>query len=137
MSNNPEVSDLYIPESATNNGFAIVTMNKVRAGQPLQLAQKLEACLLAHGEPKFIVLCDDDVDARDWNDVIWAITTRMDPARDTQQIQQTEQHASRLVLDATNKIEGEEVVREWGTPIKKDPQLVAKIDALWDKLGIL
>ncbi len=61
----------------------------------------------------------------------------MDPARDTKQVKPTENELSRLVLDATNKVEGEEVVREWGTPIKKDPQLVAKIDAFWDKLGIL
>ena len=137
ISSNPEVVDFYIPESSHNNGFAIVTMNKSRAGQSMELAQKVEAFLLEHGEPKFVVLCDDDVNARDWNDIIWAVTTRMDPARDTKQVKPTENELSRLVLDATNKVEGEEVVREWGTPIKKDPQLVAKIDAFWDKLGIL
>lgn len=137
ISSNPEVVDFYIPESSHNNGFAIVTMNKSRAGQSMELAQKVEAFLLEHGEPKFVVLCDDDVNAIDWNDIIWAVTTRMDPARDTKQVKPTENELSRLVLDATNKVEGEEVVREWGTPIKKDPQLVAKIDAFWDKLGIL
>ncbi|MCZ4295861.1 4-hydroxy-3-polyprenylbenzoate decarboxylase [Vibrio sinaloensis] len=137
IESHPEVVDFYIPEKARNNGFAIVTMKKTRSGQSQELAKKVEDYLLQHGEPKFVILCDEDVNAKDWNDIIWAVTTRMDPARDTKQVQQTDKHLSRLVLDATNKIEGEEVVREWGTPIKKDPQLVAKIDAFWDKLSIL
>lgn len=87
-------------------------------------------------DAKFVVLCDDDVNARDWNDIIWAITTRMDPARDTYVIPASNGTVSKLALDATNKFEGE-VSREWGTPIHKDPKLVAKIDALWDELGIL
>jgi 4-hydroxy-3-polyprenylbenzoate decarboxylase len=137
IAQNPEVVDIYIPSTATNNSFAIVTMKKESAGQSQQLAEKVESFLLERGAPKFIVVCDNDVDAKDWNDIIWAITTRMDPARDTKQVSAFEKNSSRLVLDATNKVEGEEVVREWGTPIKKDPQLVAKIDAFWDKLGIL
>lgn len=137
ISSQPEVVDFYIPETSIKHGFAVVSIKKSAAGQAWLVAQKIEAFLLAHGEPKFIVLCDDDVNVRDWNDIIWAITTRMDPARDTKQVPQTDQHVSRLILDATNKIENEEVAREWGTPITKDPQIVAKIDALWDKLGIL
>ncbi|EEX95531.1 3-octaprenyl-4-hydroxybenzoate carboxy-lyase [Vibrio orientalis CIP 102891 = ATCC 33934] len=134
---NQEVVDIYIPSTAVNNSFAIVTMKKECAGQSQQLAEKIELFLQERGAPKFIVVCDDDVNATDWNDIIWAITTRMDPSRDTKQILAFEKNSSRLVLDATNKVEGEEVVREWGTPIKKDRQLVAKIDAFWDKLGIL
>lgn len=134
---NPEVVDFYLPETAMNNGFAIVTMSKQQAGQSTELGHKVELFLEQFGQPKFIVLCDEDVNARDWNDIIWAITTRMDPDRDTKQVLGSSSQSSRLVLDATNKIEGEEVVREWGTPIEKDPQLVAKIDAFWDKLGIL
>ncbi|MCG9584512.1 4-hydroxy-3-polyprenylbenzoate decarboxylase [Vibrio tubiashii] len=137
IEHNPEVIDIYIPSTANNNSFAIVTMDKQRAGQSKQLAQKVEQFLIERGTPKFIVVCDSDVNAKDWNDIIWAVTTRMDPARDTKQKAGTNLSCSRLVLDATNKVEGEEVVREWGTPIKKDPQLVAKIDAMWDKLGIL
>ncbi|WP_439333293.1 hypothetical protein [Vibrio aquaticus] len=137
IESHPEVNDIYIPPTASNNSFAIVTMNKEHAGQSQQLAEKVEQFLVEHGEPKFVVLCDDDVNARDWNDIIWAITTRMDPERDTKQVLASNSQSSRLILDATNKIEGEEVEREWGTPIEKDPQLVAKIDAFWDKLGIL
>ncbi|OAJ95475.1 4-hydroxy-3-polyprenylbenzoate decarboxylase [Vibrio bivalvicida] len=134
---NPEVCDIYMPPAAKHNSFAVVTMNKQHAEQSQQLAERVERFLVERGEPKFIVVCDDDVNANDWNDIIWAITTRMDPARDTKQVIAAKKSASRLVLDATNKVEGEEVVREWGTPIKKDPQLVAKIDTMWDKLGIL
>ncbi|AIW15385.1 4-hydroxy-3-polyprenylbenzoate decarboxylase [Vibrio tubiashii] len=137
IEHNPEVIDIYIPSTAKNNSFAIVTMNKQHAGQSKQLVQKVEQFLIDRGTPKFIVVCDGDVNAKDWNDIIWAVTTRMDPARDTKREAGTNLSCSRLVLDATNKVEGEEVVREWGTPIKKDPQLVAKIDAMWDKLGIL
>jgi len=137
IEHNPEVIDIYIPSTAKNNSFVIVTINKQYAGQSQQLAEKVEQFLVEHGEPKFIIICDGDVNANDWNDIIWAITTRMDPARDTKQVIDTTKHGTRLILDATNKVEGEEVVREWGTPIKKDPQLVAKIDTMWDKLGIL
>ena len=137
IEHNLEVIDIYIPSTAKNNSFVIVTINKQYAGQSQQLAEKVEQFLVEHGEPKFIIICDGDVNANDWNDIIWAITTRMDPARDTKQVIDTTKHGTRLILDATNKVEGEEVVREWGTPIKKDPQLVAKIDTMWDKLGIL
>jgi 4-hydroxy-3-polyprenylbenzoate decarboxylase len=86
-------------------------------------------------DAKFVILCDEDVNVHDWNDVIWAMTTRMDPARDTLQIAAKDGRSSKLGLDATNKLAGE-VQREWGIPIKKDPQLVAQVDAKWSKLGI-
>ena len=134
---NPQVIDIYLPDSVINNRFAVVTMDRQAAGESQALAEKVEAWLSEHGLPKFIVMCDHDVNARDWNDVIWAITTRMDPARDTKRVSGSESLPSRLILDATNKVQGEEVTREWGTPISKDPQLVAKVDAFWNKLGIL
>ncbi len=95
---------------------------------------------------KFVIVCDDDVNARDWNDVIWAITTRMDPARDTVLVENTPIDyldfaspvsglGSKMGLDATNKWPGE-TQREWGRPIKKDPDVVAHIDAIWDELAI-
>ncbi|MBS6058918.1 MAG: UbiD family decarboxylase [Pantoea sp.] len=95
---------------------------------------------------KFVIVCDDDVNARDWNDVIWAITTRMDPARDTVLIENTPIDyldfaspvsglGSKMGLDATNKWPGE-TQREWGRPIVKDPAVTARVDAIWDRLGI-
>ncbi|HAS8147606.1 TPA: 3-octaprenyl-4-hydroxybenzoate carboxy-lyase, partial [Vibrio vulnificus] len=64
---------------------------------------------------KFIVVCDDDVKADDWHDIIWAITTRMDPSRDTLKIESSEGCCAKLIFDATNKYP-EEITREWGKP---------------------
>ena len=95
---------------------------------------------------KFVIVTDDDVDARNWQDVIWAITTRMDPARDTVLVENTPIDyldfaspvsglGSKMGLDATNKWPGE-TDREWGEPITMDPAVVEKIDQLWSSLGI-
>ena len=95
---------------------------------------------------KFVIVTDDDIDARNWQDVIWAITTRMDPARDTVLVKNTPIDyldfaspvsglGSKMGLDATNKWLGE-TDREWGEPIKMDPVVVKKIDHLWSSLGI-
>lgn len=131
----PDLVDIHMPQGAQQR-FVLVSMKKDAAGQSRALLDKLWPWLQPLSDARFVVLCDDDVNVRDWNDVIWAITTRMDPARDTIQYPATEGQSSKLALDATNKFDGE-VQREWGTPIQKDPQLVAKIDAIWDKLGIL
>ncbi len=128
--------DLHVPEAAGQSRFAIATMKKTQGGESRPVIDQLWQWLDTFTDAKFLILCDDDVNPRDWNDVIWAITTRMDPARDTLQRVANEGRCSKLALDATNKFEGE-VTREWGTPIKKDPELVAKIDAIWAELGIL
>lgn len=130
----PEIEDIYLPPSAQNR-MAIVSMRKYQAGESEQLLHSIWSFLAEYTDAKFVVLCDDDVNPHDWNDIIWAITTRMDPARDTFTVAAKDGVASKLGLDATNKFEGE-VTREWGTPIKKDPKLVAKIDDIWDQLGI-
>ena len=143
----PEIDDFYIPPEADACGMAIVTINKASAGHGLRVMNGIWSLLGQQVDTKFIIICDDDVNARDWNDVIWAITTRMDPSRDTLQIGNTPIDSqdvaspvvgpgSRMGLDATNKWPGESQ-REWGTPIAKDPDIVARVDALWDELGIL
>ncbi|EOU2464732.1 4-hydroxy-3-polyprenylbenzoate decarboxylase [Vibrio navarrensis] len=129
----PEIVDLYLPPSA-NYQFVIASMKKERAGQSQTLLKHLWDFFAPYADIKFIILCDDDVNVQDWHDIIWAVTTRMDPLRDTVQVKCS--GSSKLGLDATNKF-APEVVREWGSPIKKDPQLVAKIDAIWHELGIL
>ncbi|KIE20819.1 3-octaprenyl-4-hydroxybenzoate carboxy-lyase [Vibrio sinaloensis] len=134
-SDNPEVVDIALPSSAQNARFVIISMRKNQSGQSRQLMEKVWTWLEQHTDSKFAILCDEDVDVHDWNDVIWAMTTRMDPARDTVQIRAENGRCSKLGLDATNKFAGE-VNREWGIPIKKDPQLVAQVDAKWSKLGI-
>ncbi|MCC4226296.1 4-hydroxy-3-polyprenylbenzoate decarboxylase [Vibrio campbellii] len=131
----PEIVDIYLPATASSQ-FAVVTMKKDQAGQSQALMEYLWEFFAQYTDNKFIILCDDDVNARDWNDIIWAVTTRMDPDRDTTQVRGKAGSSSKLGLDATNKFESE-VTREWGTPIKKDPKLVAKVDEIWDQLGIL
>jgi 4-hydroxy-3-polyprenylbenzoate decarboxylase len=95
---------------------------------------------------KFIVVTDDDVNVRDWKEVIWAITTRVDPVRDTVLVDNTPidylDFASpvaglggKMGIDATNKWPGE-TQREWGRPIAMDPAVKARVDAMWGELGI-
>ncbi|QXO17193.1 4-hydroxy-3-polyprenylbenzoate decarboxylase [Vibrio ostreae] len=131
----PQIIDIHLPASADNR-FVLVSMYKEMAGQSRAVLDALQTFVADYVDAKFVVLCDEDVNIHDWHDIIWAITTRMDPARDTLRIPACDQQSSKLCLDATNKYPGE-VEREWGTPIKKDPKLVAKIDQIWDKLDIL
>jgi 4-hydroxy-3-polyprenylbenzoate decarboxylase len=95
---------------------------------------------------KFVIVVDDDINTRDWRDVIWAMTTRMDPARDTTLIENTPIDyldfaspvsglGSKIGFDATNKWPGE-THREWGRPIDMSPEVKARIDEIWDQLGI-
>jgi len=95
---------------------------------------------------KFVIVCDDDVDARSWEDVIWAITTRMDPSRDTVLIDNTPIDyldfaspvsglGSKMGMDATNKWQGE-TTREWGEPIIMDQKIKQRIDEIWLDLAI-
>jgi 4-hydroxy-3-polyprenylbenzoate decarboxylase len=95
---------------------------------------------------KFVIVTDDDINARDWKDVIWAMTTRMDPKRDCTFIEHTPIDyldfaspvaglGSKIGFDATNKWPGE-TSREWGTPIAMDAQVKQRIDALWQQMGL-
>ncbi|ENM5751630.1 4-hydroxy-3-polyprenylbenzoate decarboxylase [Vibrio mimicus] len=131
LAGEPDIRDVALPESA-HGQLVLLLINKQEAGQGQKILERVIDCLSAYHPPKFVILCDDDVNIHDWNDVIWAMTTRMDPARDSLRIA----NRDLLCFDATNKLPNE-VEREWGTPIRKDPTLVAKIDTLWDKLGIV
>ena len=95
---------------------------------------------------KFILVTDDDVNVRDWKEVIWALTTRVDPARDTLIVENTPIDyldfaspvsglGSKMGIDATNKWPGE-TQREWGTPIRMDDGVKARVDAMWGELGL-
>ncbi|MCY3729834.1 MAG: UbiD family decarboxylase, partial [Rhodospirillaceae bacterium] len=95
---------------------------------------------------KLVIVVDDDIDARNWSDVIWALSTRMDPARDTQVVEASPVDyldfaspvtglGAKMGFDATNKWPGE-TARNWGTPIAMSDTVVARVDALWDRLGI-
>ncbi|MGF1803958.1 4-hydroxy-3-polyprenylbenzoate decarboxylase [Aliivibrio sifiae] len=125
----PEIIDIHLQND--NARMVVVSIDKQISGNGKKI---MEAVWSQFDENKFVIVCDGDVDVSDWNDIIWAVTTRMDPARDTLFLQNETGH-SKMGLDATNKLE-DECLREWGTPIKKDPDVVAKIDAIWDELAI-
>ncbi|PSU90202.1 4-hydroxy-3-polyprenylbenzoate decarboxylase [Photobacterium kishitanii] len=131
----PAIIDCYLPPEAVDHNMAIVSMNKTVAGEALQVMTAVWEFLNQFTDAKFVIMCDGDVNVRDWNDVIWAVTTRMDPSRDTVLIAATASRCSKIGFDATNKL-GAETQREWGTPIVKDPQIVARIDAMWSQLAI-
>ncbi|MGL6316788.1 4-hydroxy-3-polyprenylbenzoate decarboxylase [Vibrio sp. WXL103] len=125
----------FVPQAA-NGAIVVLDIAKQRVGQGQQAIEQAAAIVAQHTTAKFIIICDDDVNVTDWNDIIWAITTRMDPSRDSHFISVPNQTSKVIGLDATNK-SGSEITREWGHPIKKSPQLVTKIDDLWQDLNIL
>ena len=143
----PEIVDFYLPPEGCSYRMAVVTMKKQYPGHAKRVMMGVWSFLRQFMYTKFVIVCDDDVNARDWNDVIWAITTRMDPARDTTLIENTPIDyldfaspvsglGSKMGLDATNKWPGE-TNREWGEPIVMDSAVKQKIDDMWDELGIM
>ena len=143
----PEIVDFYLPPEGCSYRMAIVTIKKQYPGHAKRVMLGVWSFLRQFMYTKFVIVCDDDINARDWNDVIWAITTRMDPARDTTLIENTPIDyldfaspvsglGSKMGMDATNKWPGE-TDREWGTPIVMDEKVKQRVDDLWDELGIL
>ncbi|WP_444926445.1 4-hydroxy-3-polyprenylbenzoate decarboxylase [Microbulbifer sp. TRSA002] len=142
----PEIVDFYLPPEGCSYRLAVVTMKKQYAGHAKRVMMGVWSFLRQFMYTKFVIVADEDVNARDWKDVIWAMTTRMDPARDTVMIENTPIDyldfaspvsglGSKIGFDATNKWEGE-TSREWGVPIERDPNVVKKIDEMWAKLGL-
>ncbi|MDO6784522.1 4-hydroxy-3-polyprenylbenzoate decarboxylase [Neptunomonas phycophila] len=143
----PEIVDFYLPPEGCSYRMAVVTMKKQYPGHAKRVMMGVWSFLRQFMYTKFVIVCDDDVNARDWNDVIWAITTRMDPSRDTLLIDNTPIDyldfaspisglGSKMGMDATNKWPGE-TTREWGEPIKMDEAVKQHVDDIWDSLGIL
>ena len=142
----PEIVDFYLPPEGCSYRMAVVSMKKQYPGHAKRVMLGIWSFLRQFMYTKFVVVTDDDVDARNWQDVIWAMTTRMDPARDTVIIENTPIDyldfaspvsglGSKIGFDATNKWPGE-TQREWGRPISMDPEVKARVDALWPELGI-
>ncbi|MGY8869493.1 MAG: 4-hydroxy-3-polyprenylbenzoate decarboxylase [Pseudomonadales bacterium] len=143
----PEIVDFYLPPEGCSYRMAVVTMKKQYPGHAKRVMLGVWSFLRQFMYTKFVIVCDDDVNARDWNDVIWAITTRMDPSRDTLLIDNTPIDyldfaspvsglGSKMGMDATNKWPGE-TTREWGEPIEMDANVKQRVDELWDDLGIM
>ncbi|HHJ18776.1 MAG TPA: 4-hydroxy-3-polyprenylbenzoate decarboxylase [Gammaproteobacteria bacterium] len=142
----PEIVDFYLPPEGCSYRLAIVSMRKQYAGHAKRVMMGVWSFLRQFMYTKFVIVVDDDVDTRNWEDVIWAMTTRMDPARDTVLIENTPIDyldfaspvsglGSKMGLDATNKWPGE-TTREWGEPITMDKTVKARVDAIWAQLGI-
>lgn len=142
----PEIVDFYLPPEGCSYRLAVVTIRKEYPGHAKRIMMGVWSFLRQFMYTKFIIVTDDDVDARRWEDVIWAMTTRMDPRRDCVFIDNTPIDyldfaspvaglGSKVGMDATHKWEGESE-REWGTAIAMSPDVKTRVDAMWDSLGI-
>ncbi len=142
----PEIVDFYLPPEGCSYRMAVVSMKKQYPGHAKRVMMGVWSFLRQFMYTKFVIVVDDDVDARSWDDVIWAITTRMDPSRDTTLIENTPIDyldfaspvsglGSKMGMDATNKLPGE-TDREWGEPIRMDDAVKARVDAMWSRLGL-
>ena len=142
----PEIVDFYLPPEGCSYRIAIVTIKKQFPGHAKRVMMGVWSYLRQFMYTKFIIVCDDDINARDWKDVMWAISTRMDPHRDTTFVDNTPIDyldfaspvsglGSKMGLDATNKWQGE-TNREWGSIITKDEKVVAHVDEIWHELGL-
>ena len=142
----PEIVDFYLPPEGCSYRMAVVSMKKQYPGHAKRVMMGVWSFLRQFMYTKFVIVTDDDVDVRNWEDVIWAMTTRMDPVRDTVMIENTPIDyldfaspvsglGSKMGLDATNKMPGE-TNREWGEPIVMDETIKQRVDELWSELGI-
>ncbi|AOE50990.1 4-hydroxy-3-polyprenylbenzoate decarboxylase [Kangiella sediminilitoris] len=142
----PEIVDFYLPPEGCSYRLAVVSMKKQYPGHAKRVMMGVWSFLRQFMYTKFVIVVDDDVNTRDWKDVIWAITTRVDPTRDCTMVDNTPIDyldfaspvsglGSKLGIDATNKWPGE-TDREWGEPIVMDQKVKDKVDSMWDELGL-
>lgn len=142
----PEIVDFYLPPEGCSYRMAVVSMKKQYPGHAKRVMMGVWSFLRQFMYTKFVIVVDDDINTRDWTDVIWAMTTRMDPARDTMMVENTPIDyldfaspvsglGSKMGFDATNKWAGE-TTREWGEPITMQADIKAKVDDMWSDLGI-
>jgi len=142
----PEIIDFYLPAEGCSYRVAIVSIKKQYPGHAKRVMMGVWSFLRQFMYTKFVIVVDDDIDARNWEDVIWAISTRTDPLRDITLINNTPIDyldfaspvsglGSKMGLDATNKMAGE-TTREWGEPIKMSAEVIDRIDTLWAELGL-
>ena len=142
----PEIVDFYLPPEGCSYRLAVVSMKKQYPGHAKRVMFGIWSYLRQFMYTKFIVVCDDDVDVRDWKEVIWALTTRVDPARDSVVVERTPIDyldfaspvsglGSKMGIDATNKWPAE-TARRWGRPIVMDEAVKRRVDSLWRELGL-
>ena len=142
----PEITDFYLPPEGCSYRLAIVSIRKQYPGHAKRVMFGIWSFLRQFMYTKTIIVVDEDVDIRDWKEVVWAMSTRTDAARDTLIVENTPIDyldfaspvaglGSKMGIDATNKWPGE-TQREWGRPIVMDAAVKQRVDALWDKLGL-
>jgi 4-hydroxy-3-polyprenylbenzoate decarboxylase len=142
----PEITDFYLPPEGCSYRMAVVSMKKQYPGHAKRVMFGIWSFLRQFMYTKFILVTDEDVNVRDWNDVMWALTTRVDPARDTLLVENTPIDyldfaspvsglGSKMGIDATNKWPGE-TTREWGTPIRMTDAVKQRVDELWRELDL-
>ncbi len=142
----PEITDFYLPPEGCSYRVAVVSMKKQYPGHAKRVMMGVWSFLRQFMYTKFVIVVDDDVNTRDWQDVIWAMSTRVDPVRDFTLVENTPIDyldfaspvsglGSKVGIDATNKLPGE-TDREWGIPIKMDKAIKNRVDDIWDQLGI-
>jgi 4-hydroxy-3-polyprenylbenzoate decarboxylase len=142
----PEIADFYLPPEACSYRLAAVSMKKQYAGHAKRVMFGIWSYLRQFMYTKFIVVCDEDIDVRNWKEVVWAISTRVDPARDLLIAESTPIDyldfaspvaglGSKLGIDATNKWPGE-TARTWGRPLVMDDAVKGRVDSMWRDLGL-
>ena len=142
----PEIVDFHLPSEGCSYRLAVVSIRKQYPGHAKRVMFGIWSFLRQFMYTKFIIVTDDDVNVRDWKEVIWALTTRVDPQRDTLIADNTPIDyldfaspvaglGSKMGIDATNKWPAE-TARQWGVPIVMDPAVKARVDALWQSLGL-
>ncbi len=142
----PEIVDFYLPPEGCSYRLAVVAMRKQYPGHAKRVMMGVWSFLRQFMYTKMVLVVDEDVNARDWKEVIWAMTTRMDPARDTVIVENTPIDyldfaspvsglGSKIGFDATNKWTGE-TQREWGRPIRMGDEVRDRVDAIWPSLGL-
>ena len=142
----PEITDFYLPPEGCSYRLAVVSMKKAYPGHAKRVMFGVWSFLRQFMYTKFIIVTDDDINIRDWREVIWAMTTRVDPARDALIVENTPIDyldfaspvaglGSKMGLDATNKLPAE-TSREWGRPIAMDTDVRRRVDTLMQQLGL-
>ncbi len=142
----PEIVDFWLPPEGCSYRIAVVSMKKAYPGHAKRVMLGAWSYLRQFMYTKWVIVVDDDIDTRNWKDVMWALSTRMDPARDITLIENTPIDyldfaspesglGSKIGLDATNKWPPE-TKREWGEKIRMTDAVIDRVDALWGKLGL-
>ncbi|MFN3746955.1 MAG: UbiD family decarboxylase [Hyphomicrobiaceae bacterium] len=142
----PEVVDCFLPSDACSYRMAIISIHKRYPGQARRVMMALWGMMVQFSYTKIVVIVDDDIDVRNHRDVLWALSTRMDPSRDLVVLDRTPIDyldfssplnglGGKLGIDATNKL-GAETSREWGRPLAMDPAIMERVDRMWPRLGL-